>query len=445
MSGVFLVSLGCPKNLVDTEILAGLLVSNERHITFDDRQADIYLINTCAFIPSARSEAEESIKTAIKWKKRAKKMKRYLIVAGCLPQYDKEFVYKKLYPEVDLWMGVNEIPKLEELLQSLDNETAKIVPKIAEKPEFLYDHHVPRLQLTIPHMAYLKIADGCNNCCSYCAIPSIRGVLRSRTIDSIKREAEVLISNGVKELVLIAQDVTVFGHDRPESKENLTMLLRELEKMDGDFQIRLLYTHPAHYNDEFIDYLANSKRVMPYLDMPLQHINDRILKAMNRHVTKAEIITLLDKLVSRIPNLVLRTTFITGFPGESEEEFKELLEFLKTYKFQRCGVFGYSPEVNTPAATMPNQIDLKIANKRAKIMMEAQEKIMLDYQKSLIGKELEVLCDDVDGQMAIGRAYIDAPEIDNQVVFAGKKLKVGKRYLVEIQEVSDFDLIGFVK
>ena len=233
MSGVFLVSLGCPKNLVDTELLAGTLLSSNRHITFDDRQADIYIINTCAFIPAARNEAEDAIKTAIKWKKRVKKMTRHIIVAGCLPQYDKNGDYKQLYPEVDVWMGVNNIPELEKIIKSFDQADGKFTPEIAENPNYLYDHTQPRLQLTLPHMAYLKIADGCNNHCSYCAIPSIRGELRSRTIASIIAEARILIENGVKELVIIAQDITVFGHDRPQSNENLAKLLQQLEALDG--------------------------------------------------------------------------------------------------------------------------------------------------------------------------------------------------------------------
>lgn len=445
MSGVFLVSLGCPKNLVDTELLAGSLLCCNRHITFDDRQADIYIINTCAFIPSARSEAEDAIKTAIKWKKRVKKMKRHIIVAGCLPQYDQDLSYQKLYPEVDVWMGVNNIPELENIINSFDSEDGKVFPEIAKNPNYLYDHTQPRLQLTVPHMAYLKIADGCNNHCSYCAIPSIRGELRTRTIASVVAEAKILLENGVKELVVIAQDITVFGHDRPDDNENLAKLLTEIEKIEGDFQIRLLYTHPAHYTSELIQVIKNSSKILPYLDMPLQHINDRILKDMNRHIDKKGILSLLDTLKKEIPNLVLRTTFITGFPGETEAEFNELLEFIKEYRFQRCGVFGYSPEVNTPAAKMPNLIDTSIANERAKILMEIQEEIMLDYQKSFIGKTVKVLCDEVEGQMAIGRAFMDAAEIDNRIIFAGKKLKAGNFYNVEIKEVSDFDLIGFAE
>ena len=294
MRGVFLVSLGCPKNLVDTELLAGALLSSNRHITFDDRQADIYIINTCAFIPAARKEAEEAIKTAVKWKKRVKKMTRHIIVAGCLPQYDKGGDYRKLYPEVDVWMGVNNIPELEKIIKSFDQADEKIIPEIAENPNYLYNHTEPRLQLTLPHMAYLKIADGCNNHCSYCAIPSIRGELRSRTIVSVVAEAKILIENGVKELVIIAQDITVFGHDRPQDNENLAKLLQQLEALEGDFKLRLLYTHPAHYTDELIEVIKNSKKILPYLDMPLQHISDRILKDMNRHVTKEQVLALLD-------------------------------------------------------------------------------------------------------------------------------------------------------
>ncbi|MBR2508887.1 MAG: MiaB/RimO family radical SAM methylthiotransferase, partial [Lentisphaeria bacterium] len=308
----------------------------------------------------------------------------------------------------------------------------------------LYDHSTPRLQLTVPHMAYLKIADGCNNCCTYCAIPHIRGKLRTRTQHDVVKEAENLLANGVKELVIVAQDVTVFGHDRPESGENLSSLLQELDKLDGEFKIRLLYTHPAHYTDELIETLKNSKHVMHYLDMPLQHISERILKAMNRHVSQTRVKEIIAKLRQEIPDIVLRTTFITGFPGESEAEFEELKEFIKEVKFERCGVFPYSAEPGTKAAEMPEQVDFEISCARADELMKIQTAIMEEYQKSLIGRTIEVLADDVEGTRAIGRGVADAPEIDNMVVFGGRKMKAGKFYKVLIETVSDFDLIGHV-
>ena len=439
MSGVYFVSLGCPKNLVDTEVLAGILLSSGRNITFDAKEADVYLINTCAFLPSAREEAFEEIRKAVNWKKRARKQSRRIVVAGCLPQYGTDNPFKDKYPEVDIWLGVNDIPEIAEILQNRECSDAS-----KSAPAYLYDHSTPRLQLTVPHMAYLKIADGCNNCCTYCAIPHIRGKLRTRSQASVVAEAKNLIANGVKELVIVAQDVTVFGHDRPDSGENLSTLLRELDKIDGEFKMRLLYTHPAHYTDELIETLKNSKHVMHYLDMPLQHISDRILKAMNRHVTQERVREVIAGLRKAMPDLVLRTTFITGFPGESEAEFEELKEFIREMRFERCGVFPYSAEPGTKAAEMAEQIDFEVACERADELMEIQTSIMDEYQHSMIGKVIEVIADDAENSRAIGRGVADAPEIDNMVVFGGRRLKTGKVYNVRIEAVSDFDLIGNV-
>ncbi len=437
MSGVYFVSLGCPKNLVDTEVLAGILLNHGRNITFDAKDADVYLINTCAFLPSAREEAFEEIRKALNWKKRARKQSRRIAVAGCLPQYGKDNPFREKFPEVDFWLGVNDIPRIIEILDNGNENTT-------DNPSYLYDHNTPRLQLTVPHMAYLKIADGCNNCCSYCAIPHIRGKLRTRTQASVVAEAQNLIANGVKELVIVAQDVTVFGHDRPESGESLSSLLRELDKLDGEFKLRLLYTHPAHYTDELIETLKNSKHVMHYLDMPLQHISERILKAMNRHVTQARVKEVIRQLREAMPDLVLRTTFITGFPGETVAEFEELKDFIKEMRFERCGVFPYSAEPGTKAAEMADQIDFEISCSRADELMDIQTNIMEEYQNSLIGREIEVIADDVEGTRAIGRGVADAPEIDNIVVFGGRKMKAGKFYKVRIEAVSDYDLIGHV-
>ena len=437
MSGVYFVSLGCPKNLVDTEVLAGILLNSGRNITFDAKEADVYLINTCAFLPSAREEAFEEIRKAINWKKRARKQSRRIAVAGCLPQYGSNNPFREKFPEVDYWLGVNDIPDIVDILDGADAADT-------EEPSYLYDHNTPRLQLTVSHMAYLKIADGCNNCCTYCAIPHIRGRLRTRTQSSVVAEAENLINNGVKELVIVAQDVTVFGHDRPEDNESLSTLLQALDKLEGEFKIRLLYTHPAHYTDELIETLKNSKHVMHYLDMPLQHISERILKAMNRHVTQARVKEVINKLRGAMPDFVLRTTFITGFPGESEAEFEELKEFIKEMRFERCGVFPYSAEPGTKAAEMQEQIDFETSCARADELMDIQSGIMEEYQQSMVGKIIEVLADDVEGTRAIGRGVADAPEIDNMVVFGGKRMKAGNFYKVLIEAVSDFDLIGHV-
>lgn len=434
--GLFLVSLGCSKNLVDTEVIAGTLLSAGRTLAFDPSEADLYLINTCAFIPAAREEAFAAIREGVLWKKGA--AGRRLVVAGCLTEWDKQGEVRKMFPEVDLWAGVNQTAELAELLE------CKTTPAPAGAPTYLYDENTPRLQLTLPHLAYLKIADGCNNRCTYCSIPGIRGALRSRSIASVTAEAKNLIANGVRELLVIAQDITAFGMDRPESGENLQLLLEALNALDGDFVIRLLYTHPAHYTEGLIDFLARpDTKVLPYLDIPLQHISDRILRAMNRHVTRDEIETLLATLRRRIPDLTLRTTFITGFPGESEEEFEELLAFARKFRFERCGVFPYSPEPGTPAAKLADRVPAEIAEARSTKLMKQQLSRMKRANKTLEGKEFRVLIDEADARVAIARGPMDAPEIDNVIVIPEpKRLREGQFCRVRITGTDGFDLIG---
>lgn len=433
--GVFMVSLGCSKNLVDTEVIAGTLLVAGRTLAFDPDDADLYVINTCAFLPSAREEAFAAIRDAVLWKKEYPSRK--IVVAGCLTEWDKAGDARKEFPEVDLWTGVNDVAKIAALLDG-EKQTA------SAEPTYLYDHATPRLQLTLPHLAYLKIADGCNNRCTYCAIPNIRGVMRSRPIASVVQEAKNLIEGGVKELLVIAQDITVYGLDRPESKETLPLLLKALSSLEGDFIIRLLYTHPAHYTDEFIDYLSQpGTRIVPYLDIPLQHISDRILKAMHRNVTKAETLDLLNKLRERIPDLTIRTTFITGFPGETEEEFAELQAFMKEFKFERCGVFAYSAEPGTPAAKLPDQVPTEIAEARAKKLMRQQKTIMKNANRKWVGREVTVLIDDVDAGTAVGRAMMDAPEIDNVIILPkAKRLKPGQFCRVRIIEADSYEYTG---
>ncbi len=435
----FLVSLGCPKNLVDTEVIAGTLLTAGRNLVFDPDEADVYIINTCAFIPSARKEATEAIQEGVAWKKA--KPSRILIVAGCLPEWDKSGSYSQRFPEVDLWTGVNQASKLAELLDKPITDQP-----LCGKPSYLYDDLTPRLQLTLPHVAYLKIADGCDNCCSYCAIPQIRGRMRSRPLDSVLREAKNLVDGGVKELILIAQDITAYGNDRPESGDTLAKLLEQLEQLEGDFGIRLLYTHPARYTPELIECLSGkSSRVIPYLDIPLQHISDRILKQMNRGQThRAQIEALLTKLRQCIPNLTLRTTFITGFPGETEEEFQELMQFAKKFKFERCGVFPYSPEPCTPAADFPNQVPSEIAEQRSTMLMRQQFKIMQKHNQKQLGKCLQVLVDEITEDEAIARGPMNAPEIDNVIHITNPKgLKLGQSCWIKIMSTTpDGDLIA---
>lgn len=431
----YLVALGCPKNLVDAELLSGALMKNGYTLSLEPEAADVYIVNTCAFLPAARDEAVREIETALEWKRRAPG--RRVAVCGCLTEYDKSSgEYAKRFPEVDLWSPVNDVERVGELLSGSAPSTGK--------PCYLNSDVSPRLQLTIPHLAYLKIADGCNNHCTYCAIPKLRGALRTRPQASVVREAEMLAASGVREIVLVAQDITAFGMDRTGDGETLCSLLRALEALPGDFSIRLLYTHPAHYTDELIDFLASSRRVLPYLDIPLQHISDRILKAMNRHVTRSGIETLLTKLRAAIPGLTLRTTFIVGFPGESEAEFAELCGFCRDFKFERMGVFPYAAEAGTPAARLKGQIPTEVADERAALLMRRQIARMKRRNRSMIGSTMRVLVDAVDpAGFAVSRGAMDAPEIDNAVLIRnGRRLHPGDWVDVRIVGVAGCDLVA---
>ena len=441
---LFIVSLGCPKNLVDTEVMTGELLVKGFGITMDPEEADIYLINTCAFIESARQDAVDAIEEAADWKN-ADPDNRMLVVTGCLVQWDKEDRVKREWPEVDLWTGIDMIPQIpEQLLAVRDNPRLRGLTKREEVPCFLYNDSTPRFQWTLPHLAYLKIGEGCNNRCTYCAIPNIRGPLRSRDIASIRQEAINLIEGGVRELIIIAQDITAFGHDRDAG--NFADLLRELQTIDGDFKIRLLYAHPAHLTDEMIDVMASCDKVLPYLDLPLQHISDHLLKTMGRKTSRQQVENVLDQLRRKIPGIAIRTTFITGFPGETEADYQELKQFIKDQKFERLGVFAYCPEENTPAFAFAEQVPEELAEKRADELMKIQGKISLEHNKKLAGHVYPVIIDEVNKKFAVGRTYMDAPDIDNTVrISPPGKLKVGDVVNVRICGVSKYDLFGEVQ
>ena len=436
--GVYLVSLGCPKNLVDSEVMAGVLLTNGILLNFDKNSAEYYLINTCAFLPGARSECESAIEEGIRWKKRHPEVRK-LIVAGCLIQQDKEKLIRSKYSEVDAWSGVDGVA---DIFKTFKAAKAGYTTGDADKPTYLYDENTPRLQLTLPHVAYLKISDGCDNCCAYCSIPLIRGGLRSRSIESVLAEAKNLIANNVKELIVIAQDVTAYGADLNDGT-TLAKLLHEMDKLEGDFFIRLLYTHPAHYTDEFFAEYAVNRHIVPYLDIPLQHINSDILRKMGRKTDRSTIEKVLQKIRAARPETAIRTTFITGLPGEGEEEFAELMEFVKEQKFARLGVFSYSPEPGTPAAARTDRVESSVAEERAEKIMLQQENIALEYNQALINKTVTVICDEADGRNGAGRTLADAPEIDNIVYFTGnKRLQAGEIYQVLITEAETFDLYG---
>lgn len=439
---VYIVSLGCSKNLVDTELMAGSLLENQIGITANLEEASVFFINTCAFIPPAREEAVSHIKGAIDWKSEDPE-NRKIIVGGCLTQWDKKLEYVHKYSTVDLWLGTDFWTELPEKILALfsKTKTKKIFTDASSKS--LYNHQTPRLQLTPSHYAYIKIAEGCNNHCSYCSIPMIRGKLRSRDIKSIVVEAKNLLKNNVKELIIIAQDITAFSKEKSNPKEDLTRLLKELDSLDGHYWIRLHYLHPEGITDELVSVIANSSHIIPYLDIPLQHISDDILRAMNRRVTSKEILGILDRLRSSIKNLVIRTTFLVGFPGETEKQFGLLKEFVEQFKFERLGVFPFFPEPNTMASKFPNQVSVSVANKRAEIIKSIHAKNSYNFSKSLVDSELEVIFDSKQDSYYIGRTYMDSPDIDNIVkVHHSENIKLGKFSTVKITGFSEFELAG---
>ncbi len=414
----FIAALGCPKNIVEAELISGAFLAGGDRLCDDPADADIYIINTCAFLPEARAEAAAEIAQAAEWKNSGSNRK--IVVAGCLMNHAQFPEFQDYFPEVDLWCHVNDTAQIRDVLDG------RCAPSAEKECTYLCNETMPRMQLTLPHVAYLKISDGCDNRCAYCAIPGLRGALRSRPVASVISEAKMLLGNGVKELIIIAQDVTAYGHDLGDGT-SLAGLLTELEKIPGDFVIRLLYTHPAHYTSELISVLAGAKKILPYLDMPLQHISERILQQMNRHIDGNSIRELIKKLRANIPALTLRTTFITGLPGESEEEFAELCDFVKEAGFERMGVFSYAPEPGTPAAEMTPQIAPETADARAAKLMEIQAEIMKKADRRFIGSTMRVLVDWIDDdRIAFARGGSDAPDIDNVIQFnAPRGLKAG--------------------
>ncbi|MFA6290571.1 MAG: 30S ribosomal protein S12 methylthiotransferase RimO [Victivallales bacterium] len=441
---VYSVSLGCPKNFVDTEILAGHLLSGNIGLTESPDNADVYMINTCAFIPPARAEAESFIRKALVWKKTSPKSRK-IAICGCLVQWDKNSEYAGKYPEVDLWLGIDKIANIAKHVRQLfDKETVKPVKALTALPEYLYDENTARLQLTPKHYAYVKIAEGCNNRCTYCSIPGIRGALRSRNSESVFKEAQNLIATGCRELILIGQDTTAFGKDLKSEKENLPALLKKLDGIEGKFWIRVLYTHPAHFTDELISVFKNSRHIIPYIDMPLQHISDRILASMGRKVSSEQIKSLLSKLRAEIPDIAIRTTFLVGYPGETEKDFTELSDFVRAQKFDRLGAFTYYPEPGTPAAAFGKQVPAETAEQRKDFIMRLQAEISLEHNIGLAGKPLDVLVDSIGKGEACGRTYMDSPDIDNLVkIKTGKtKVAVGDMVRVMVKTAGAYDIEG---
>jgi len=443
-------SLGCPKNFVDTEVICGKLREKGYQISEKIENSDIVIINTCSFIRDAVEESIEEILNLVKLKKEGKL--KHIIVTGCLPQRYKNDNLSQELPEVDAFLGVGDLLEIDETIKKvLQGEQ---IYKVSPEPKFLYNHNTPRTILTPQHYAYIKISEGCQNNCSYCLIPKIRGEHRSehrsRKMQDIIEEVNGLSEKqNLSEIILIGQDTTLYGIDL-YGEYKLAELLKKLSllELNNLKWIRLLYTHPVHYNDELIEVIANYPKICPYLDLPLQHISDKILKRMNRPVKKSYVISLINKLRDRIPNLTLRTTFIVGFPGETDKDFEELLNFVKKYRFERLGAFVFSREEGTPAYNFPQQIPMRIKKERLKELMLTQQSISEEINNSYLGKEIEVLIDEIKSgkpKIGIGRTRADAPEIDGKVVVRTDRAQVGKFIKVKVTEASQYDLVGEIK
>ena len=424
-----IVTLGCPMNQVDSErIISGLIKRG-----FDivpEEEADVIVVNTCGFIESAREESIETILSVADLKRKGNL--KALVVAGCLAERYKSELEKDL-KEADAIVGLADV-------ESIPEYCSKLLEFSRQNGK-----GYTRVLIGSPYTAYLKIAEGCDNRCSYCAIPRIRGPFRSVAAEDILNDARELSELGIKELVLIGQDTTSFGADL-DCKKNLPWLLEKLNEYEGIEWIRLLYTHPAHFREEFIEAFNELPKVLPYIDMPLQHISGRILESMGRKITQEKTRKLLDTLRERIDGLVLRTSLIVGFPGEAERDFRELVEFIERYRFERLGAFIYSPEEGTRAALMKDSVPDEVAQERYEMLMKIQRGISADFQESLIGREFDMIVDDIDQVTgsATGRTYMDAPEIDGNVSVARGVEEGSPFYRIRITGAGTYDLAGEV-
>ena len=433
---VSFISLGCDKNRVNTEQMMALCVDAGMTLQTEPFGTDAVIINTCGFIDSAKSEAIDTILEMAELKNAGQIGK--ILVTGCLSQRYQEEILTEL-PEVDGILGTGSYG---DIVEALEEVTAGKTPRRfgsidAPVPE------MPRILTTPSHYAYLRIAEGCSNRCAYCVIPSLRGKYRSRPMEEILQEARELSDSGVRECIVIAQDITRYGVDL-YGRRQLPALLRELCRLDFHW-IRLHYLYPDAIDDELIDAIASQEKICKYLDLPIQHCNDGVLRAMRRRETKAGLLALFEKLRARIPDLVLRTSLITGLPGEDEAAFEELCEFLRQVRIQRCGAFPYSPEEGTPAAEMTNRVDTAEAERRAELVRDIQSDVMDEFNESRMGRSLEVLCDGFDGQAMcyVGRSYAESPEIDGRIYFtARREVAPGTFVAVRVTGAMDGELTG---
>lgn len=437
MYKVSMVSLGCPKNQVDAEMMLYKLKEGGFEISPAEAEADAIIINTCGFIESAKAEAIENILEAAQYKNEGKL--KALIVTGCLAERYRDDVTSEI-PEVDVCVGLGSNENIAQIVK--DAIEGKKENAFGEKTDLNLNGE--RILGGYPFSTYIKIADGCDNCCTYCAIPSIRGRMRSRKIEDIIKEAKALAEKGVTELIVVAQDTTAYGTDI-YGEPRLAELLRELCKIEGLHWIRTLYTYPDKITDELLDTIASEEKLVKYLDIPIQHVNGDILKKMNRKGDKESLLALIEKIRAKIPDITLRTTLITGFPSETEEQFCEMAEFVKGTRFDRLGCFTYSPEEGTLAADFDNQIDEQTKTDRMENIMELQMTISAEKNEEKAGSITEVLIEGWDDYIKcyFGRTPSDAPEIDGKIFFMStRQLKVGEYVTVRINDCLDYDLLG---
>jgi ribosomal protein S12 methylthiotransferase len=436
---VSLVSLGCPKNLVDAEVMLGYLSRAGYAVTTDETQADIIIVNTCSFIKEAKQESIDTILDLADRKHDGHC--KLLIVTGCLPQRYQEELATEL-PEVDIFVGTGDYPRIVEIIAEKRTSSDQLC--YTGDPNFVYNDELPRLQSSPHYTAYLKIAEGCSNRCAYCVIPMLRGDHRSRPLESLLIEARQLVEGGVKELNLIAQDITAYGRDLPDTP-SLELLIKELAKLEGLRWIRLLYAYPDGVTDSLIELIKTEPKVCKYLDLPIQHISDPILKRMLRRSGEDEIRTLIAKLRSEIPDIAIRTSLIVGFPGETPEDFKKLLQFVEETRFDRLGVFCYSREEGTPAAEMPDQVSERIKRERHKKLMRTQARVSFKHNRTLVDSEEEVLVEGYSEETELllkGRSSRQAPDVDGLVYITAGNANVGDIVRLKITDSSDYDLIG---
>ncbi len=437
---VFFISLGCPRNLVDTEVMIGLLLQAGYEATDSQDQADFIVINTCGFLESSRQESLDTIGDSIKNRKKGAKV----IATGCMVQTHADLI-RQHFPEIHYLLGSGDV---KEILKAV--ETKEAGSTVTSARSFIEMGEVPRILSTPKHYAYLKIAEGCRKRCAFCKIPTIKGPLKSKSIEQITKEVDILLKGGATELILIAQDLGDWGKDMGyKGSSGLVALLKAILSDSRKFHLRLLYLYPDEITDELIALMKEDERILPYLDMPIQHINDDILKAMRRTTNKEQIVSTIKKLRKEIPHIAIRTSLMVGFPGEEESHFEELCTFIKEFPLDNVGIFTFSKEEGTHAATLENQVDNEIKQKRFKILSELQLKQVKKHTKKYIGQKLSVVVEGYHPESRLlmrGRHDGQCPEIDGQVIINdGRKVTAfGKRYLVEITDVSDYDLIGKV-